>query len=72
MLPSEIPRLAADLPVRVFPGVWKPLFSKSPFPGRVSIPISFASLFIFYVLSYLLSKTMGCLSKCLMSSASFQ
>ena len=23
MLPSEIPRLTTDLPVRVFPGVWK-------------------------------------------------
>ena len=23
MLPSEVPRLATDLPVRVFPGVWK-------------------------------------------------
>ena len=23
MLPSEIPRLATDPPVRVFPGVWK-------------------------------------------------
>ena len=23
MLPSEIPRLATDLPVREFPGVWK-------------------------------------------------
>ena len=28
----------------------------------VSIPNSFVSLFIFYILSYLLSKTMGCLS----------
>ena len=31
MLPSEVPRLATDLPVRVFPGVWK-LFLKTPFP----------------------------------------
>ena len=61
MLPSEIPRLATDPPVRVFPGVWKLL-----------IPTSFVSLFIFYILSYLLSKTMGCLSGCLMSSASIQ
>ena len=29
-------------------------------------------LFIFYIFSYLLSKTMGCLSGCLMSSASIQ
>ena len=61
MLPSEIPRLATDPPVRVFPGVWKLL-----------IPTSFVSLFIFYILSYLLLKTMGCLSGCLMSSASIQ
>ena len=45
---------------------------KTPFPGRVSIPSSFVSLFIFYILSYLLSKTMGCFSGRLMSSASDQ
>ena len=61
MFPSEIPRLATDPPVRVFPGVWKLL-----------IPTSFVSLFIFYILSYLLSKEIGCLSWCLMSSASIQ
>ena len=72
MLPSEVPRLATDLPVRVFPGVWKPLFFKTPFLGRISIPTSFVSLFIFYIFSCLLSKTMGWLSGCLMSSASIQ
>ena len=45
---------------------------KTPFPGRVSIPSSFVSLFIFYILSYPLSKTMGCFSGHLMSSASDQ
>ena len=70
MLPSEVPRLATDPPVRVFPGVWKLLFFKTPFPGRISVPSSFVSLFIFYILSYLLLKTMGCLSGCLVSSAS--
>ena len=45
---------------------------KTPFLGGISIPTSFASLFIFYTLSYLLLKTMGCLSGCLMSSASIQ
>ena len=69
MLPSEIPRLATDLLVRVFPGVWKLLFLKTPFWGRISISTSFVSLFVFYILSYLLLKTMGCLSGCLMSSA---
>ena len=69
MLPSEVPRLATDSPVRVFPGVWKPLFFKTPFLGCISVPTSFVSLFIFYIFSYLFSKTMGCLSGCLMSSA---
>ena len=45
---------------------------KTTFPGQVSIPNSFVALFIFYILSYLLLKTMGCLSECLMSSASIQ
>ena len=45
---------------------------KTPFPGRVSVPSSFVSLFIFYILSYLLLKTMGCFSGLLMSSASDQ
>ena len=38
--------------------------------GSPSLPL--LSLFIFYILSYLLLKTMGCLSGCLMSSASIQ
>ena len=41
-------------------------------PWWVFIPNSFASLFMFYILSYLLSKTMGYLSGCLVSSASVQ
>ena len=45
---------------------------KTPFPGRSSIPPSFVSFFVFYIFSYLLSKTMGCFSGCLMSSAGFQ
>ena len=56
MLPSVLPRLGTDSAVRRFPGVWKLLF-KIPFPGRNSIPPSFASFFIFYIFSYLLSKT---------------
>ena len=67
LLPSEVPRLTTDLAVRVFPGVWKPLFFKTPFPGWISIPTSFVSLFIFYIFSYLLLKTMDCLSGCLHS-----
>ena len=72
MLPSVVPRLATDSAVRVFPGVWKPLFFKTPFPGWISVPTSFVSLFIFYIFSYLLLKTMGCFSGCLMSSAGIQ
>ena len=73
MLPSEIPRLSTDLPVRVFPGVWKLLsFLRLPSQDKISIHTSFVSLFNFYILSYHLSKTMGCLSGCLMSSASSQ
>ena len=49
MLPSEVPMLTTDSPVRVFPGVWKPLFFKTPFLGWISIPPSFVSLFIFYI-----------------------
>ena len=48
------------------------LFFKTPFPGRSSIPPSFVSFFVFYIFSHLLSKTMGCFSGCLMSSASIQ
>ena len=73
MLPSVVPRLATDSSVSlVFPGVWKLLFFKTPFPGWSSFPTSFVSLFIFYSFSYLLLKTMGCSSGCLMSSASIQ
>ena len=48
------------------------LFFNTPFPGRSSIPTSFVSHFIIYIFSYFLSKTMGCLFGCLMSSASIQ
>ena len=71
MLPSVLPRLTTDLAVRVFPGVWKLLF-KTPFPGQSSVPTSFVSFFVFYIFSYCFSKTMGCFSGWLMSSASIQ
>ena len=52
MLPSEVPRLTTDMPVRVFPGVWKPLFLKIPFQdGAPSLPL----LSLFYLLYFLLS-----------------
>ena len=70
MLPSDVPRLTKDSPVSVFWCLETSLFFKSPFLGRISIPTSFVSLFIFYIFFYLLSKTMGCFSGCLISSAS--
>ena len=72
MFPSVVPKLTTDTAVRVFPGVWKPLFFKTPFLGWISVPTSFVSLFIFFIFSYLLSNTMGCFSGCLMSSAGIQ
>ena len=53
MLPSEVPRLATDSPVRMFSGVWKPLFFKTPFLRWISVPTSFVSLsFIFFPTSF--------------------
>ena len=51
MLPSEIPRLATDSPVRVFPGVWKLLsFLRLPSPdGSLSL-----TLLSFYLLYFVL------------------
>ena len=70
-LPSEIRKLPPDPPVRGFPGVWKlPLLQ---LPSREGSPsLTLLSLFIFYILPYLLLKTMGCFSGRLMSSASSQ
>ena len=44
----------------------------TPFPGWSSIPTIFVSVFVFYIFSYLLLKTMGCFSGCLMYSACIQ
>ena len=72
MLPSEIPKLPTDQPVRGFPGVWKLLLFHNSLPRTALIPNCFVSLFIFYILSCLLLKTIGFLSACLVSSASIQ
>ena len=70
-MPSKIRKLPPGPPVRGFPGVWKlPLLRLPSWNGSPSLAL--LSLFIFYVLSYLLSKTMGCFSGCLMTSASDQ
>ena len=47
------------------------LFLRLPSWG-ISPSLPLLSLFIFYICSYLLSKTMGCFSGCLMSSANIQ
>ena len=72
MLPSEIPKHPTDPPARGSPGVYKPLLKKSTSPGQFPVPNSFVSLFIFYILFYLLLKTTGCLSGFLVSSTSIQ
>ena len=69
MLPSVLPKLGTDLAVRVFPGVWK-LLSFLRLPSRdvtPSLPL-LSLFFVFCVFSYLLLKTVGCFSGCLMSS----
>ena len=68
---SEIPRFPTDPSEKYFL-VFGNFSFKTPFLGWISIPTSFVSLFIIYILSYLLLKTMGCFSGCLMSSASIQ
>ena len=57
----------------MFPGFWKLLyFLRLPSQdGSLSLPL-LSLFFIFYILSYLLLKSMGCLSGCLVSSASVQ
>ena len=45
---------------------------KTPFLGWSSVPTSFVSLFVFDIFSYLLLKTLGFFSGCLMSSADIQ
>ena len=52
MLPSEVPRLTTDSPVRVFPGVWKLLsFLRLPsWDGAPSLPLLCLFLsFIFFL-----------------------
>ena len=72
MLRSEIPKLPTDPPVKGFPAVWRLLLLHDSLPRMGLIPNSFVSLFVFYILSYLLSKGKGCLSGCLVFSVSIQ
>ena len=52
MLPSVVPRLTTDSPVRVFPGVWKPLFFKDSLPRMDLCPYLFC--LSFYLLYFFL------------------
>ena len=61
MLSSEIPKVPTEPQVRGFPAVWKFSSFMTPSPGQFSVPNSFISLLVFYILPYLLSKRMGCL-----------
>ena len=72
MLPSEVPRFTTDLPVRVSWCLETSLFLRLPSQDR-SLSLFLFSLFLSFIFfSYLLMKTMGCFSWCLMSSASIQ
>ena len=73
MLPSEVPRLATDSPVRIFPGVWKLLSFLRP-PSRDGYPslplLSLFLSFIFFPTSF--RRQWAAFLECLMSSASIQ
>ena len=74
MLPSVVPKTHHRLGSKNVSWCFETsLFFKTPFLGWSSVPTSFISFF-FYPLyfSYFLSKTLGCFSWCLMSSAGIQ
>ena len=69
MLRSEILKLPTDPPVSVSWCLETSAVLRLP-PRDESLSLTLLSLF--YILSYLLSKTIGCLSGCLVSPASIQ
>ena len=72
MLPSVLPSLATDSAVSVSWCLETSLFLRLPsWDGAPSLPL-LSLFFVFYIFSYLFSKTMGCFSGCLMSSAGIQ
>ena len=71
MLPSVVPKLATEL-AECFLVFGNFSLFRTLFLGQSSIPTSFVSLFVFYVFFYLLLKTLGCFSGCLLSSAGIQ
>ena len=51
MLPSVLPRLSTDLAVKVFPGVWKPLFLRLPSrDGAPSLPLCLFFFLLYFSL----------------------
>ena len=72
MLPTVVPRLTTDSAMSVSWCLETSLFLRLPsLDAALSLPL-LSLFFVFYIFSYLLSKTMGCFSGCLMSSASIQ
>ena len=59
MLSSVLPKLGTDSAVRRFPGVWETsLFLRLPSQDRTpSLPLLSLFFFVFYIFSYLLSKS---------------
>ena len=49
MLPSKVPRLATDLPVKVFPGVWKLLSFLRVLSQDGSPSLPLLSLFLSFI-----------------------
>ena len=71
MLPSVVPRLATDLAVRVFPGVWKLLF-KDSLPKTELCPYLFCLSFCLLYFFLPPFEDNGLLFGCLISSTSIQ
>ena len=66
----QIPKLPTDPPMRGFPTVWKPPSRLPPQDGSLSLTLF--SLFVFYILSFLILKRMCALSGCLTPSGAFR
>ena len=56
----KLPKFPTDTSVRGFPIVWEVLLLHDSSPGWDSVPISFVSVSLFYILSYLVWKRLGC------------
>ena len=68
VLLSEVPKLPTNPPVKGFPIVWRILFQNS-LPGTGPCPVILCLPFCLYLLSYLISRRLACLSGSLGSSA---